>query len=459
MSTKQVKMTGVVPGEVKKSEMVAHSLAGVGQNLIFGLWSNYMLVFYTDVFGITAAAAGIIMMAARIFDAFNDPISGMITDRTRTRWGRYRPWFLFMTLPVVILIVLCFSTPNISVGGKVVYAAITYVLMSTAFDFVDVPFWTLPAAMTVNVNKRSRIYGNARIFTTVASVVVGVIALPMVDSLGGGNQNKGFFLTALVLGIIAAVLYLIGFLFIKEHVAPRPGQDFKFKDIIKAITQNKPLLLIILSMILAFGATYIRNNLMIYYVQYNLNSRSLVPLFSMLLLPGVLLGGILTPFITKKFGQKATYISACIFCGVANLVLFFVGYQNVTLVIVLYLISSLPIGFFMVLISSMIANTIEYAEWKTGQRSEGLISSTQTLSAKVCIAIGSGGSGLILTLSKYQPNVVQATSTMDIIHLSMTLLVAIGMFVAVIPMWFNNFTDKRHAEIVAELEQRRQAEQ
>lgn len=458
MERKHVVMNGVIPGEVKKSEMAAHCTAGVGQNLVFGLWSSYMLVFYTDVFGITAAAAALIMMVARIFDAINDPISGIITDRTRTRWGRYRPWFLFMSLPIILLLVLCFSTPNIGPGAKVAYAAVTYILMSTAFDFVDVPFWTIPAAMTENISKRTRMYGNARIFTTISSVLVGVIALPMVDKLGGGDMARGYFLTALILGIVAAALYLIGFRFMKEHIIPPANDTFKFGDIIKSITQNKPLLLIILSMILAFSTSFIRNNLMIYYVQYNLNSRDLVPLFNMMMLPAILLGGLLTPVLIKKIGQKNTYIATCIIGAAVNLMMFFGGYGNVTLCIVFYLISSLPLGFFMVLLSSMISNTIEYAEWKTGQRSEGLISSTQTFAAKICIALGSGISGLILTVSKYQPNTVQTPATLDAIHMGMTLFSAITLIVGIIPMLFNDFTDERHAEIVEELKRRKVGE-
>lgn len=148
---KNVNMSQVYEGEVKGREMFGHAIAGFGQNLIFGLWSSYMLVFYTDIFGISAGAAGIIMLLTRVWDGFNDPMMGSIADHTRTKWGRYRPWLLFMSPIIVIFLVLNFSSPDLSPVAKIVYASITYVMMSMAFTAVDVPYWTMPAAMSADV--------------------------------------------------------------------------------------------------------------------------------------------------------------------------------------------------------------------------------------------------------------------------------------------------------------------
>jgi len=194
---------------------------------------------------------------------------------------------------------------------------------------------------------------------------------------------------------------------------------------------------------------------MIYYVQYNIGSLELVPIFSLLQLPALILGVVMTPFLTKRLGQKNLFIFSCIWGAVFNLVFYFAGYRNVPLAMVLFFFGGISLGFVMVLVSSMIANTIEYAEWKTGQRREGLISSTQTFLAKLCMAIGGGLSGLILTVSKYQPNVAQNPETLSMFHTTMTLMVAIGFILGVIPMLFNDFDDKKYAEITAELAERR----
>lgn len=447
------KNTNPSQGILKKSEIAGHAVAGVGQNLVFGLWSSYMLVFFTDVFGIGGGVAGLIMMFTRIWDAVNDPMMGVIADRTRTKWGRYRPWLLFMALPIVLFLVLNFSSPNLSGTGKVVYAAITYVLMSMAFTAVDVPYWTLPSAMTKDINKRTTIYSVSRTTTTLASTAVGVVAIPLVNALGGGNASKGYFGAAIVIGVAGAALYLVGFSLIREHVTPPPSEKFSMKVLGQAIFRNKPLMMAVLAMVIGFTCTFLRNGMVIYFVQYNLGSMDLVPIFSLLTLPGMLLGMLLSPVLSKKLGGKNLFIFSCLAGGILNLLFYFIGYSNLTLVMVFYVITSIPSGLTMVLVSSLIANTIEYAEWKTGSRHEGLISSSQTFAAKIVIAISGGLSGLILTVIHYTPNVAQPSSSLSAFHMAVTLFPAIGMFLGIIPMLFYELTDKRHAEIVAELEQ------
>ncbi|MDR2304125.1 MAG: MFS transporter [Treponema sp.] len=446
----------VFTGMVKGREIAGHAVAGVGQNLIFGLWSSYMLVFFTDVFGIAGGAAGLIMMLTRIWDAINDPMMGVIADRTRTRWGRYRPWLLFMAVPIVFFLTLNFSAPGFSMTGKVVYAAITYVCMSMAFTAVDVPYWTLPAAMTQDVGKRTTIYSVSRITTTLSSLIVGIIAIPLVTALGCGDMARGYFIAALVIGCLGAVLYLCGFKLVREHVIPPPAEKFSFSGAVKVISQNKPLLLILISMLVANGLAFLRMNLLVYWVQYNIGSLELVAIFNLVSLPAMLLGMVVTPLLSKKLGQKGMFIFACLWGAVSNFIFFFVGYGNVAAALVMFFLTSIPTGFVMVLISSMIVNTIEYAEWKTGQRREGLISSTQTFLAKICIAIGGGLSGLLLTIVNYQPNTAQPAGTLTVFHAAMTIITGLGFLLGIIPMLFNDFDDKKYAEITAELQRRRE---
>jgi GPH family glycoside/pentoside/hexuronide:cation symporter/probable glucitol transport protein GutA len=445
----------VFSGTVTGREIAGHAIAGIGQNLIFGLWSSYMLVFFTDVFGISGGIAGLIMMFTRVWDAINDPMMGVIADRTRTRWGRYRPWLLFMALPIILFLVLNFSAPSLPPVGKIVYAAVTYVFMSMAFTAVDVPYWTLPAAMTQDVGKRTLIYTVSRTSTTMSSLIVGIIAIPLITALGSGNMARGYFITALVIGILGAVGYLCGFKLIREHVNPPPEEKFNFSEATRVIAQNKPLLLILLSMFIAFGLSFLRSNLLIYWVQYNIGSLEMVAVFNLISLPAMLLGVVFTPLLTKKLGQKGLFIFACVWGAVSNFVFFFVGYGNTAAAMVMSFFTTIPTGFVMVLVSSMIANTIEYAEWKTGQRREGLISSTQTFLAKISMAIGGGLSGLVLTIVKYQPNTVQPPSTLAAFHISMTVIAGIGFLLGIIPMLFNDFDGKKYAEITAELERRR----
>lgn len=344
-----------------KKEIFGHAVAGFGQNLIYGFWSGYTMVFFTDVFGIAASAAGLIVLFSRIWDAINDPMMGAIADRTRTRWGRYRPWFLFMALPITIFLTLNFSTPNLSGGAKVAYAAVTYILMSMAFTGVDVPYWTLPSAMSSDPNQRGSIFATSRLSTTLSALLVSIVAVPIITALSGNGTAAGYRNAALLFGCVGAAFYLVGFLFI--------------------------------AFCLAGSALYF--------------------------------------------------------------LYFLYGYKNLTGVLVFTAIAPIPLGCLSILASTMISSTIEYMEWKTGQRNEGIISSSQTFSSKVCLAIGGGLSGLILTLSNYVPNQQQTVATLNVFHGTLTLAPTILFLIAIVPMLFFDLTNERYAQIVEDLKQRR----
>ncbi len=447
-------MSQVVDGEVTGREMFGHAVAGFGQNLIFGLWSSYMLVFYTDIFGISAGAASIIMLLTRVWDGVNDPMMGTIADHTRTKWGRYRPWLLFMAPVIVVFLVLNFSIPDLSPALKVAYAGVTYVMMSMAFTAVDVPYWTMPAAMSSDVPKRSRIISLSRMTTTLASTVLGVMAIPLISVLGQGDKAKGYMLTALTVGILGAVFYIIGFANIREHVQPVPNQKITLRSSVKAIVQNKPLLLLLSCGLIGNIGTMLKQGMVIYYVKDCIGSESLIPIFSLLFLPGMVVGLMIAPAFAKRFDSKSVFIGAKVFGITVDVIFFFVGFGNVPLAMVLYALTSVPLGMSTVVSSTMLTNTIEYAEWKFGSRQEGLISSTQTLSAKIGMALSAGVIGIVLETANYVPNQV-TSETQSMIHGAFTLFAAVLGMISIIPMLFNRFTDKEHKKIVAELEERR----
>lgn len=451
---KNAEMSQVIAGEVKGREMFGHAIAGFGQNLIFGLWSNYMLVFYTDIFGIAAGTASIIMLLTRVWDGINDPMMGSIADRTRTKWGRYRPWLLFMAPVIVIFLVLNFSSPDLSPTLKVVYAGITYVMMSMAFTAVDVPYWTMPAAMSSDVKKRSRIISFSRMSTTLAATILGIIAIPLIHALGQGDKQKGYMMTALVVGLIGAGFYLIGFFCIREHVQPALNQKITFKSSVKAIIQNKPLLLLLCCGLLGNIGTMLKQGMVIYYVKDCVGSENLIPTFSLLFLPGMIFGLIIAPVFAKRFDSKSVFIGARVFGIIVDVIFFFAGFENIPLVMFLYALTSIPLGISSVVSATMLTNTIEYAEWKFGNRQEGLISSTQTLTAKIGMALSAGVIGAVLEIADYVPNHVTSETQM-MMHGAFTLFCAFIGVLAIIPMLFNKFTDKEHQRIMNELAERK----
>lgn len=445
----------VIVGElVTKKEVFGHFIGGIGQNIIFTLWSSYMMMFYTDVFGVSPAFVGGLFLFSRIWDAINDPMMGVIADRTNTKWGRFRPWLLFTPIPIGICLILNFTVPRFTGTAAMIYATITYVLMSMAFTAVDIPYWSLPAAMTTDPMKRTKIYSYARLGTSLASTVASIIIIPLVRLFGGDNLAKGFFSTAVTFAIVGGALYFTSFSLVREHVVAE-SDKFKFKKAIKAFAQNKPLLITMIASLVTNSALLIKMNLQIYYVQYNLKSLDLMPIFAFVALPGIIIGTIIAPKLCQKFGKKYTLMGSNIFLLIVGVVFYFIGYSNIKLILFLSGLQTLQMGCSMVVLSAMTADTIEYAEFKTGQRNEGLIMSTQTFITKLGIAITGAISAGILTATNYIPNDVQTLSTLSTFHFVVTILPGIIGVFACIPLLFYDLTEEKHAQIVSEIEKRK----
>lgn len=454
ISIKNGSNSEVIAGEVTKKEILGHAIGGVGQNFIFALWSGYMMMFYTDVFGLSAAFVGVLFFGARVWDAVNDPIMGIMADKTRTKWGRFRPWLLFMPIPIGVCLVLNFTAPNLSGTSAIIYATITYILMSMSFTAVDIPYWSMPSAMTTDPIKRTKLFSYARLSTSLASVVAGMIIIPLVNVIGKGDMKKGFFGTAVVIAIIGAVFYLISFKMTREHIAAST-EKFNYKKAIQALSQNKPLMIILVSSVAINLGMILKNSLQLYYVQYNLGTLNLIPVFSFLSLPGIVIGSLIAPKISSKYGKKNTLIGSNIVLLLAGIIFMFTPYTQVWMIILMTAIQVTVIGLAMVIVSSMIADTIEYAEWKTGQRNEGIISSTQTFTTKLAIAISGLLAGSILTASGYVPNVEQAQSTLTVFHIVSSIVPGLIGILACIPLKWYDLTEEKHLKIMEEISSRK----
>ena len=434
--------------------MFGHAIAGVGQNFIFAFWSSYMMMFYTDVFGLSAAFVGMLFFGARAWDAINDPMMGVIADKTRTKWGRFRPWLLIMPIPVGICLILNFTVPNVTGTAAMIYAAVTYILMSMAFTAIDIPYWSMPSAMTTDPVKRTKIFSYSNLGTSMASTVAGMLIVPLLNAFGGANTKSGFFGTAIVMAVIGITLYLTGFKLTREHVEAST-EKFNYKKAAKALGTNKPLLIVLIASIALNLGMIIKMSLQLFYVQYNLGTLNLVPIFSMLALPGTILGSLFAPKIASKFGKKKALIGASITLLVVGIIFMLTPYSQVWLIMILSAAQVTLITLSMVIVSSMIADTIEYAEWKTGQRNEGVISSTRTFTTKLAMAFSGLIAGGILTFAGYVPNVEQSQMTLTVFHLVSSIVPGVIALVACIPMKWYDLTEERHAQIMKEIAERK----
>ncbi len=434
-------------------EVLGHALGGMGQNAIYALWSGFITAFYTDVFGMNPAVMAVIFVVARVWDGFNDPMMGMLADRTKSKYGRYRCWLLRMPPVVATCLVLNFTVPQFGTTGNVIYAAVTYILMGMAFTSVDIPYWSLPAAMTSNPEERTKIFTTATLGTNLASTI-GNMSIPLLlVAFGGTSSAKAYFMTAVIFAVIGCVLYLCCFTMVREHVEA-PTTSFNFKLAAKNLYTNKPLFCIMITNLVMNLAFITKMTLNYYYASYVLGDVTIMSIMSLVTLPSIIFGTLSAPFIAKKLGKKRTLLTLMVANLIISAIFYFGGYGSIGFVLIMGALQIFCVGAAFVMISSMTADTIEYGEWMTGQRNEGIITSTRTLITKIASALVGVGVAVILTLTGYQANVAQSAQTMQAFHFAISFLPGIVMLIGAIPMFVYPLTEKKYMEIRAELQAR-----
>lgn len=442
--------------KVKLGEKLGFSLGVFGQNIIYGFFTTYIMIFYTDVLGITAAAAGTLFMIVRLWDAANDPVMGFLADMTRSRWGKFRPYMLWVPIPIAVITALTFFVPQVSYGAKLAYAYLTYIAWDIAYTAGDIPMWALTSVITQDTRERTGIITMARIFSIFGMALPAIATIPLLKAFGG-EAGSGYTKVAGFYGIVCAVLMMGIFFTVKERVSHSRKRD-KLSGSIGVIINNKPLLLIVASSIITNSVVAFRQSILVYYATYNLNNVDIVPVLMAVTLLTMFLGMLLVPLVNSIMGKRNAYIFYGLGLALSSILFYFSGYRSESSVILWTLVSGLFSGAPSVLESAMIADTIEYAEWKTGVRAEGIVFSTQTFMAKFAGALSGGLAGLIFTIIGYVPNGVQTETALKGLHAMMTVIPAVAVLAGLVPMFFYILNEKRHAEIVEELEAgRRQA--
>ena len=438
-----------------KKEQLGHAIGVLGHDAN-NTMRGYTLPFLTDILMLPSAFLVVLTTVAQILDAFTDISMGVIADRTRSRWGRFRPWLLRAGPIFCLLTVLCFVKLPIGVVGMCIFAGIMYFSSgSLAFTAVDIPFWSLPAAMTSNTDERSSIIGST---TTASSLITGLIGIvvPLGLAYFGEFKWTSYLYIALPIGIFGVITYLCCFKMVREHVVPDDSVKFSLKLGLKGIFTNQPLLCVQLSNVFFLLAIILRSYLNYYYCSYNLGNVALAAGLNTINTVGMVAGALLFTVLAKHLGKRnCLFISAAV-SVVSNLVLYFVGWSNLTVLFICAAVTTVGIGFGYVCVNAMIADTIEYGEWKTGQRNEAMITSTRCFVTK---CVGALASMLVLSfigLTGFVPQAAEQTiGALNGFHFLYALLPAIVMILAVAPMLFYKLTEKRHAEIIAELAARK----
>lgn len=472
------KLFGSTPGdgEMQPKEGFSYSLCGFGQNLICTIIGSYLTVFMTDAIGFNALAVAFLMLGARIFDALNDPIMGSIVDRTRTKWGKCRPYMKWMALPIALMTAICFLPWYPKNDGGFAAISVMYVIWGMVYTVADVPYWGLSTAMSNDTYRRGNLLTIARLFCTAGAGIVTVITPIITDNMTKGLDPaaKGdmlkwiYFVIALICCVIALPLFYLGFKNTKERNVTEENPPSLGHNL-KLLFKNKPLMLIVLSGIGGAARMLFTYTGGLYFAKYIMDKESMYSLFTMAIVPGGLIASLLVPWCTKKFGKKNTYIWSHIVGGVAMLIAFIVGiacdrgaYTSTATTVVLLIalvIAGIPSGFGNIITYAMIGDTVEYLELKTGERAEGICFAMQTLINKIGMAVGAFVGVLAYYMAGVAANDASSVTPegKDTMWFMLVGIAAISFFLTVIPLFFYKFNEKEQQAAKAEIEARKHA--
>jgi GPH family glycoside/pentoside/hexuronide:cation symporter len=438
-------------------EKVGYGLGDTASNLYFQMFMIYLLFFYTDVFGISPAAAGTMLFVSRFWDAINDPLMGIISDRTNSRWGKFRPYLVWISIPIALIGVAAFYTPDLSVQGKIIYAYITFTLMMMAYTAINIPYSALMGVLTPDSQERTSVSTYRFVLASMGALIVQKFTLPMVRFFGGDNQAAGFPLAMAVYGVVAAILFYITFATTKERVQPAADQSSSLKSDLKDLTRNRPWMVLLVMGISSLAYAIIRGGSVIFYFKYYIGNEDQSSTFMITGTVAFIAGVAATQYLSGRFGKKRLYIFVMGLSSILTCLFFFVSREQIGLIFALNIVTMLVMAPQAPLIWAMYADTADYSEWKNKRRATGLVFSAATFAQKFGIALGGGAAGWLLALFGFVANVEQSPETLQGIRLMMSFIPGIAAVIATIAALFYELDDPKMKQIEQDLATRRAA--
>ena len=425
-------------------EKASYGLGAVGKDMVYMLSASYILYYYQDILGVSAITMGIILLIARVFDAFNDPIMGIIVAKTRTRFGRFRPWLMIGTITNAIILYFMFAAPpSLDSKGLVAYAAITYILWGITYTMMDIPYWSMIPAFTEGGTEREGLTTLARSCAGVGSAIITVITMICVHALGGDNERAGFRWFALIVAIIFVIAITLTCTTIREKSTVNVDSP-SVSQMFKALLSNDQAMVVVITIVLINCALYITSNLLIYFFKYDFggdtwyNSYTLFNTFGGAI--QILSMMLFFPFMRKVLTTTQVFFTGMTMAITGYATLLVLMICNINNILVLFIPGFLvftAFGLLTVLTTVFLANTVDYGELKNSRRDESVIFSMQTFVVK----LASGVSALIASIclsvfniSDNTDNVVASASFTSVLGLrmTMTLLPIVGFVIALL---------------------------
>lgn len=489
--------------KISMREKIGYSLGDGSANLIFQMMMMFQLMFYTDVFGIKATVAGAILLFARLFDAFVDPVVGLLSDRTNTKWGKYRPWLLWTAIPFALFFILAFTTPDLGERGKIIYAGITYTLLMSIYSFNNTPYSSLGGVMTSDIKERTSITTVRFVTATIATFIVQGLTLPLVAKFGNGQTSdpKGWFYTILLFAIVGVVLLVITFFSTKERIEPPKNQKTSIKQDFKDVFGSRPWKAMFILTLFLFTTLAMFNSSSSYYFNYVVDKQALFDFvgkfglvstdvaangigakfldsFGLLAKPDLsnafavgyslfnMIGQIVTligviclaQWLANLFGKRNVYIVCLAGTAISTALFYFVSPSNITGIFIINIFKN---GFYaptIPLLWAMMADTADHSEYVNHRRATGFVFAGVVFALKAGLGLGGAICGGIIDKFGFVANAVQTESAVNGIKLTTSLIPAVTFFVGVIALCFYPITKKYNIAMQAELANRRAEE-
>ena len=449
-------------------EKIGYGFGDMASSMFWKLFGSYLMIFYTDVFGMPAAVVGTMFLITRVWDSAFDPIIGIIADRTQSRWGKFRPYLLYLAIPFAVIGVLTFTTPDFSDGGKVIYAYFTYSLMMMVYSAINVPYASLLGVMSPEPKDRNMLSTYRMTFAYIGSFIALLLFMPMVNRFRmGHDEQHGWMMSVIVIAVLCALLFYGCFAWTTERVKPIKKQQNSLKSDLQDLLHNRPWWILLGAGVAALVFNSIRDGATVYYFKYYVveEEYASVSLFGIsFVLSGLYLavgqaanivGVVLAAPLSNRIGKKKTYMWAMSIATVLSIIFYWFDKEQLMLMFIFQVLISICAGSIFPLLWSMYADCADYSELKTGNRATGLIFSSSSMSQKFGWAIGSAVTGWLSAFYGFEANAVQGEEAIHGIRTFLSWLPAMGTVLSVIFISLYPLSEKEMRKITNQLNDKR----
>ncbi len=465
-------------------EKIGYSLGDLAANLVFQTLLTYLAYFYTDIYGLSPKTSSIIMLSVGLVAAFAfNPIIGALADRTHTKWGKFRPWILFTAVPLGVVALLAFTTPDFSYKGKVIYAVITYTLLLLLYTSNNLPYSALSGVITGDMGERNSLSSYRFVAVMFAQFFVQVFMLGIIKSAGGGDKAVGIEIVMTWLAIIGTLMLLITFLTTKERIIPKQEQKSSVREDLGDLVKNKPWLIMLLLTTLVFITLALKGSAYVYYFENYLDKEQLklfiAPILELLSTIGLnhfgedpisagfglfnaggiilmIVGITLSKRLADKYGKRNVFALFLFISTVFILAFYFFSPTSISLIFMSQIFHGFFYGITIPILWAMIADVADYSEWKNNRRATAIIFSAMMVGLKAGLSIGGSLTSMFLGIFNYVPNsLIQPDSAINGIKLLVSVFPSIPFLIGVGILFFYEITKKMEVQIESELKERR----